>query len=264
MTSNKYITTEKKGHIFLICLDRPEARNAVNIEMIHQLSDAFTEYENDTNSRCAVLYANGKHFTFGLELDTVSKALIEQGGLKFAENNVDPLAAGFSNRIRTKPLVTAVHGFCLTLGVELTLASDITIAAERTRFAQMEVQRGILPFGGATFRLMMTSGYGNAMRFLLTGDDFGTQEALQIGLIQEVVEKKQLLDRAIHFAEKIAMQAPLAVQAVLSNARKFFLEGQNETIKELTPKALELLQTEDGKEGVNSFLEKRTPVFQGK
>lgn len=264
MSGSQFITVEKRGSVFLICFNRPDARNAVNMEMIHQLSDAFTEYEEDSAARCAVLYANGKHFTFGLELDSVSKALIEQGGLKFAEGKVDPLAAGFSERIRTKPVICAVHGFCLTLGVELMLASDIAVAAERTRFSQLEVQKGILPFGGATFRFLSTTGWGNSMRYLLTGDDFGTEEALRMGLIQEVVEKKELLNRALQLAEKISLQAPLAVQAVIANSRKFLLGGQKEAIKELTPKALELLQTEDGKEGVNSFIEKRIPVYSGK
>ncbi|MCB1178994.1 MAG: enoyl-CoA hydratase/isomerase family protein, partial [Leptospiraceae bacterium] len=199
-----------------------------------------------------------------LELDTVSSALIEKGGLNFGENKVDPLGVGFSNRIRTKPLITAVHGFCLTLGVELLLASDISIAAERTRFSQLEVQKGILPFGGATFRFLNTTGWGNSMRYLLTGDDFGTEEALRMGIIQEVVSKDKLLSRATELAEKIALQAPLAVQAVIANSRKFLLGNQIESIKDLTPKALELLQTEDGKEGVKSYIEKRKPIFSGK
>ena len=264
MSNKPYITTERRGHIFLICLDRPEVRNAVNMEMIQQLSDAYTEYEDDKTARCAVIYASGKHFTFGLELDTVSQALLAEGKLKFSENNVDPVAGGFLERVRTKPIVCAVHGFCLTLGIELMLASDITIAAERTRFSQMEVQKGILPFGGATFRFLTASGWGNTMRYLLTGDDFGTDEALRMGLIQEVVEKKELLNRGIQLAEKIALQAPLAVQAVIANARKYLSKGEAEAIKELSPKALELLQTEDGKEGVKSFIEKRTAVFVGK
>ncbi|TGN13382.1 crotonase/enoyl-CoA hydratase family protein [Leptospira ilyithenensis] len=264
MSNNRFITTEKRDHIFLICLNRPEERNAVNMEMIHQLSDAFTEYEDDSTSRCAVLYANGMHFTFGLELHSVSKALVEQGGLRFAANNVDPLGVGFSSRTRTKPIICAVHGFCFTLGIELILASDIAIAAEKTRFSQMEVTRGILPFGGATFRFLRTAGWGNSMRYLLTGDDFGTEEALKMGIIQEVVQKKELLNRALEFAGKIALQAPLAVQAVIANSQKYFIEGQREAIKDLTPTALRLMQTEDGKEGVNSFIEKRKPVYIGK
>ncbi|MBK6609135.1 MAG: crotonase/enoyl-CoA hydratase family protein [Leptospiraceae bacterium] len=264
MSNNQFITTEKRGHIFLICLNRPEERNAVNMEMIHQLSDAFTEYEDDTTARCAVVHANGMHFTFGLELHSVSKAIVEQGGLRFADNNVDPLGVGFSSRTRTKPVVCAVHGFCFTLGIELMLASDISIAAEKTRFSQMEVTRGILPFGGATFRFLRTAGWGNSMRYLLTGDDFGTEEALKMGIIQQVVPKKELLNSALALAEKIALQAPLAVKAVIANSQKYFLEGQREATKDLTPLAIQLLQTEDGREGVNSFLEKRKPVYIGK
>ncbi|XDD54751.1 crotonase/enoyl-CoA hydratase family protein [Leptospira sp. WS4.C2] len=264
MTNPQFVTTEKRDHIFLICLNRPEERNAMNIEMINQLSHAFTEYEDDSTTRCAILYANGKHFTFGLQLEEVSQALLEKGSLQFAKGNVDPFGVGFSNRTRTKPLITAVHGFCLTLGIELMLASDIVIAAEKTRFAQMEVQRGILPFGGATIRFVKTAGWGNSMRYLLTGDDFGTEEAFRMGLIQEVVPKRELLDHALSLGRKITKQAPLAVRAVIANAKKSLELGEKEAIQELTPLAIGLLRTEDGKEGVKSFLEKREPVYLGK
>ncbi|TGL87500.1 crotonase/enoyl-CoA hydratase family protein [Leptospira congkakensis] len=264
MDHSQLVTTEKRENLFLICFNRPEERNAVNMEMIQQLSHAFTEYENDPTSRCAVLYANGKHFTFGLQLEEVSKALLEQGRLQFPKGSVDPFGVGFSDRKRTKPLVTAVHGFCLTLGIELMLASDIVIAAEKTRFAQMEVQRGILPFGGATIRFIKTAGWGNSMRYLLTGDDFGTEEAFRMGLVQEVVPKKELLDRALLLASKISKQAPLAVRAVIANAKKSLEEGENQAIEELSPLAIALLQTEDGKEGVKSFLERREPIYLGR
>lgn len=264
MSKNHFITTEKRGNIFLICFNRAEARNAVNTEMLIQISDAFTEYENDPSLRCAVIYANGLHFTFGLELENVASTLLDRGTISFPENNIDPWDIGITKRARTKPVICAVHGFCLTLGIELMLAADIVIAAEKTKFAQMEVQRGLMPFGGATIRFVRSAGWGNAMRYLLTGDDFGVEEAFRMGLIQEIVPKKELLNRALELAVKISEQAPLAVKAVLASSRKFVSEGEKEAVKDFIPVTLTLMESEDGKEGVRAFVEKRKPNYTGK
>ncbi|MBU1385609.1 MAG: enoyl-CoA hydratase/isomerase family protein, partial [Alphaproteobacteria bacterium] len=124
---------------------------------------------------------------------------------------VDPL--DLFDRRRTKPVVCGVQGWCLTIGVELLLAADIRLAASDTRFAQMEVQRGIMPFGGASLRLPQVAGWGNAMRWLLTGGEFGAEEALRIGLVQDVVSPDRVRQQAEMLAAEVAAQAPLAVQA---------------------------------------------------
>ncbi|PJZ24059.1 enoyl-CoA hydratase [Leptospira hartskeerlii] len=264
MKSYTYIQIEKKGPVFCIALNRPDARNAMNTQMIMELSDALTVYEDDPNSRCAVLYANGLHFTFGLELEDVAKSILEQGRNFFKKGNINPWDTGGTDRVRKKPLITAVHGFCLTLGIELMLASDIALAAEKTVFAQMEVQRGILPFGGATIRFVRTSGWGNAMKYILTGDTFDVSEAYRIGIVQEILPKKELLTRAIELAERISAQAPKAIDAVLTNARKAIEVGDLEAIDDLVPLVTDCLKSEDGQEGIRSLLEKRTAVFKGK
>src|SRR4029079_13137946 len=117
------------------------------------------------------------------------------------------------------PVVLAVNGIAFTLSIELALAADIVVAADTVRFRQLEIARGILPFGGATFRAPAKLGWGNAMRFLLTAEEFGATEALRIGLVQEVVPAGQHVDRARALAQLIARQAPLGVQATLANAR---------------------------------------------
>ena len=148
--------------------------------------------------------------------------------------------------------------------IELMLATDIVIAAGDCRFGQIEVKRGIFANHGATIRIVERAGWGNAMRYLLTGDEFDSATALRLGLVQEVVEPGQQLDRALELAEKIAAQAPLAVQATLTNARKAVLHGPEAAALEFGPVQARLFASEDAAEGVASFKEKRAAVFKGK
>ncbi|MBI38436.1 MAG: enoyl-CoA hydratase [Leptospiraceae bacterium] len=263
-TEFEFITYEKKDSLCLIGLNRPKARNAMNTKMLQEFALALTAFEDDRDSRCAVIFAHGKAFTLGLELDDVA-ATMRNGNAMLPEGALDPWEAGNgSNRVRTKPIVVAVHGFCLTLGIELLLACDVRLAAPSSRFAQVEVQRGIMPFGGATFRFVQSAGWGHAMKYMLTGDDFGAEEALRMGLVQEIVEKDRLLERAQEIARRIADQAPLAVQATIASARKAQIEGIAACKDSLLPETLRLMATEDAAEGVQSFVEKRKAVYKGK
>ena len=167
------------------------------------------------------------------------------------------------SRPRSKPIICAVHGLCFTLGIELMLASDITLAAPRSTFAQAEVKLGLFPTGGATQRWVQTTGWGNTMRYLLTGEPFDEKTALRLGLIQEIVPKKDLLSRAMELAESIAANAPLAVQATLESSR-LNIENSFATSRDLMlPRTLELLKTRDVQEGINAFQEKRSGVYSG-
>jgi enoyl-CoA hydratase/carnithine racemase len=164
----------------------------------------------------------------------------------------------------SKPVVVAVHGTCLTLGIELILASEVTVAARSTTFGQIEVTRGILPFGGATLRFPRAVGWGNAMRWILTGDTFDSAEAHRIGLVQEVVEDGGQLDRAIAIAERIAAQAPLAVQAAITNAKKAIREGDAAAESELQPTLVRLVASEDAAIGMTAFLTRTEAEFVGR
>ena len=257
------IKTEKRGHVLLIGFNRPKERNAMNHAMLVQFSDAYTRLERDDDLRVGVVYAEGKHFTLGLDLPDMRAAIEKERRFPIPDGNIDPFDVKPDGR-RTKPVIVAVHGFCFTLGIELCLAADIRLAAPKTRFAQLEVQRGLMPFGGATLRMHQTFGWGNAMRYLLTGDDFDADEAYRLGLIQEVVEKSSLLKRAIELAERIAEQAPLAVYAARGSAIKSRDESQAAATEDLLGETLKLLETEDFKEGERSFVEKRQAKFKGK
>jgi enoyl-CoA hydratase/carnithine racemase len=258
MVRDRKITTERRGDLLLIGFARPAKLNAFDVEMLAQLGDAFGVLERDPGLRCGVIFANGDHFTAGLDLANVAPAMMN-GQVALGAGAVDPW--GVHGPQRTKPTVIAVHGRCLTLGIELCLAQDVTIAAANTKFGQIEIKRGIFPFGGATFRLVQTAGWGNAMRWLLTGDEFGADEAHRIGLVQEVVPVGQQLARAIEIAERIAAQAPLGVRATIASARRALTEQA--AIAELMPEILRLMKTADAREGMMSFVQRREAKFVG-
>ena len=248
-----------EGHVVSIGLNRPQKRNAFNLQMLRELGEAYTAYESDPHLRCAVLYSEGAHFTGGLDLAEVGPA-VAAGAPLFPAGAVDPLGIG---RARTKPVVCAVQGTCFTLGIELMLASDINLCADQTRFNQLEVGRGIMPFGGATLRFPRLSGWGNAMRWMLTAEDFDAAEALRIGLVQQVLPADQLLPKAQAIAQRIAAQAPLAVQATLAASRLTY-EDMETMNRGLMAQVRTLMSSEDATEGVLSFMERRAGNFKGK
>ena len=221
--------------------------------MIKDLSLALTEYENNNALRCAVIFAHGEHFTAGLDLVELQPKLAT-GVFDFSENEINPW--GTVGRKLSKPLIVAVQGYCYTAGIELFLNADITIASENTQFAQMEVQRGILPFGGATARFTQAAGWAKAMRYLLTGDSFNAQAAFDMNLITEICPEGSQLNRAIELAEHVAQAAPLAVKATLASAREAINEGYEVAFKQLQSHLQPLLTTEDVQEGVFAMLQK--------
>ena len=209
------VSREIIDHIMLIGLDRVAKRNAFDSHMIADLSLALTEYENNPELRCAVIFAHGDHFTAGLDLVELQPK-IPQGIFSFEEGQINPWGVG--GRHRTKPVVVAVQGICYTAGVELMLNADVVVASEDTIFGQLEVLRGIMPFGGATVRLVQAAGWQKAMPYLLTGKTFDTQKANELNLLSEIVAKGTQLNRAIEIAQEICIAAPLAVQALLASA----------------------------------------------
>ena len=254
------ILSRKVGAVLVITIDRPAKLNGFSAVMLDELSEAYTELENDPAMRCGVLCATGKNFTAGLELSKLSARLAE-GRPLFPAGKIDPVNF---QMLRTKPVVAAVQGICFTIGIELMLAADIVVAASDCRFAQLEVKRGIMAGAGATIRMAERAGLGNALRFLLTGDEFDAGTALRLGFVQEVVPPGEESARAMALAERIAAQAPLAVAATLSNARKSVFEGPNAAVAELQIVQTRLRSTEDAAEGVRSFIEKRPGNFVGR
>ncbi len=255
------LSVARRGAVMTIGLARAAKRNAFDRAMLRELSQAMTEYDDDDALRCAVLYAEGEHFTAGLDLAEVGPA-VRAGEALFPPEGVDPL--GLHGRVRRKPLVMAVQGWCLTIGIELLLAADIRVSSDDARFGQIEIRRGIFPFGGATIRLPEIAGWGDAMRWLLTGDIFDADEALRLGLVQEVCAPGAQLELALGIAERIAEQAPLGVQATLASSRIAAAKGPDAAAQALLEQARALMESEDAAEGMLSFKERRDARFVGK
>ncbi|MGW1965132.1 crotonase/enoyl-CoA hydratase family protein [Streptomyces sp. NPDC001935] len=256
------VLVERDGPVLRVALNRPEKANALDADMVAQLSSALTLLSDDPGLRVAVLHGHGKHFTGGLDLASMAPRLATGDDSVLPEDGRDPW--GLYRAPAGKPVVTAVHGRCFTAGLELVLGSEICVAAADTVFGQQEVSRGIVALGGATIRLPERVGWGNAMRYLLTGDEFDAQEAWRIGLVQEVVPAGEHLDRALELAHRIAAQAPLAVEATLADARTVLagpLARSAAALRgEVGPR---LFATGDAAEGVASLIERRAPVFRG-
>jgi enoyl-CoA hydratase/carnithine racemase len=257
------VTVERDGHVLLMGVDRADKRNAWDLATIDQVAAAYEELGDDPQLRVGVLFGHGAHFSAGLELTDVWPTVVAGGPAALGGGRgYDPF--GVWGPPVPKPVVLAVQGIAFTLSIELALAADVVVAADDVRFAQLEIARGFVPFGGATFRAPARLGWGNAMRFLLSAEEFGAADALRIGLVQEVVPAGQQLDRARQIAHAIAAQAPLAVAATLANARLAEREGAAAARQHLADVLPRLAASDDAAEGLASFVERRRAQFTGR
>ncbi len=256
------ISRERRGHPLLLGLDRVAKRNAFDLPMLDDLVAALGEYEADDQLRCAPALRPRRAFPPpGWTLTNVGETFRQGWKLPKAPSIPGaPSAAG----VQASRWWWPCKAHCYTIGIELMLAADINLCASNARFAQLEVQRGILPFGGATLRMHQVAGWGNAMRWLLTGDEFDAHEAYRLGLVQEVTAPEDLLDHAIALAERVAAQAPLGVRATLGSARQALLEGEAVAAAALPEAARRLLDSEDAKEGLRALQERRPGRFEGR
>jgi enoyl-CoA hydratase len=251
------ISLEKLDHILLIGFNRADKMNAADEELLTELSLAYGELDRDPELRVGLVFAHGDHFTAGLDLSDLGPKLASGNLQLVPEGGLDPW--GVTTRQVSKPVVMAIQGTCFTLGVELALASDIVIAADNAKFAQLEVARGIMPFGGASLRFGRVAGHANAMRYLLTADSFDAAEAYRLGLVTEVVTVGEQLERATELAQRIAAQAPLAVQATLASARA----NPETEAAAIMPRLGALLRTKDVQRGMEAFVTRQPAKFEG-
>lgn len=256
------VNVETRGHVLLIGLNRPDKLNAMNRAMYHEIAQAYYRLAQHPELRVGLLYAEGDHFTSGLELDDWAGVFANGSGIEPREGELDPFH--ITGSALTKPVVFAAQGICFTCGVELMLNTDVRVAAKGTRFAQLEVKRGIFACGGATLRLPREIGWGNAQRYLLTGDEWSAEQAYEWGLVQALVEPGQQFDVALGIAEKIAKAAPLGVQGSLASSKLAVREGEDVAKQRLFPDLRPVMASEDVQEGIRSFLERREARFQGK
>lgn len=261
MSAGGSVTTEVRGRVLVISLNRPDKMNALSPELFDGIAAAYARFDEDPELRCALLRGEGRAFSVGADL-TVLPAMIEQAAAAPDLDRFDPF--GLEGRRLTKPVVSAVHGACLAGGLELALAGDVIIAAEGTRFGQPEVARGLFAFGGAVIRLQQRVGWGNAQHYLLTGDLLDADEALRIGLVQSVVPADQLVERGLAIATRIADAAPLGVAYSLAVSRTALDEGHSEAVDLLARRRQEIVATEDVREGLQSFRERRPGNYVGR
>tara|TARA_B100001989_G_C24479645_1_gene433721 strand:- start:195 stop:1025 length:831 start_codon:yes stop_codon:yes gene_type:complete len=247
-------------NIFFVDIDRPKKMNGFTPHMFVEMAKAFTEFENDKNALCAVVYTSGDNFCAGMDLNKM-KTLLKKGDHSYIKNKnfVDPL--GLNKPVRSKPLIVAVKGITFTYGLELMLSSDIALAAKNTTFAMLEVKRGLLMTGGATLRFVQRAGWSNAMKYLLTGIRFDSQEAYRMNLVQEIVDESYLFTRAVELAGQICQSSPIAIKEVLKNSRLAQTEPLK-AIEQFNSIQNKLIKSKDFAEGLKSFEEKREPRFK--
>lgn len=257
------VTIERRGQIVLIGINRPDVRNRLDPDTIEALGRAYFDFNRDSSLRAAVLFGYGASFCRGLDVEAFKEVASGKRALLNGDGFIDPYAR--KQPALTKPLVVAVHGDTWNGGHELFLAADVRVAAENTEFGQDENLHGRFPGGGATVRFPREAGWGNAMRYILTGEHWTAQQAYRMGLVQEVSPTPEsALDRAITIAERIATNGPLGVQRSLASAHSAIDSAEAETLSKVAQQNRSLYKTRDFQEGRDAEAEGRPPVYLGR
>ena len=258
MTAPVVLLERPADGVALVRINRPEARNALNMEVRKLIALHLTELGDDNATRAIVLTGNEKAFAAGADIKEMAGA----GPIEMLQRGTHKLWRVIA--ACPKPVIAAVNGYALGGGCELAMTCDIIIAGESARFGQPEVKIGIIPGGGGTQRLTRAVGKYKAMKICLTGELVDAKEAFDMGLVSELVPDAEVEKRAIELAQQIAALAPLAVQQI----KEVLLAGQDASLDaalRLETKAIQILfASQDQKEGMNAFIEKRKPKFQGK
>jgi enoyl-CoA hydratase len=260
-----HLETELVGHVLVVTMNRPEAKNALSPEMLVGLADAWDRIDSDPEIRCAVLTGAGGVFCAGADLKAMNNAQGESdASRRFREDAGLAWKALLRHHQLTKPLIAAVEGFAVAGGTEILQATDIRVAGESAVFGVVEVTRGLFPLGGSTVRLRRQIPYTKAMELLLTGDRITAADAERIGLIGRVVPDGEALTTALAIGERIAKNGPLAVQAVKRSVQATEGLPEEEALKIEMEIGLPIFATADAKEGTLAFKEKREPNYTGK
>ncbi len=262
-TEPPHALVERHGHVLVVTMNRPHARNALSGPMMARMRQAWDEVDADPDIRVAVLTGAGGAFCAGADLKAMTAShpgeSFRGGGMNLAV--IDALRKG---RRLSKPLIAAVEGAAIAGGTEILQATDIRIAGQSARFGISEVRWGLFPLGGSAVRLVRQLPYTVAADLLLTGRHITAAEALRIGLIGEVVPDGQALIRALEVAALIAANGPLAVQAILRTIRETEAMAENDAFAIESRIGMEVFMSADAKEGPRAFAEKRAPTFTGR
>jgi enoyl-CoA hydratase len=250
----------REDGILILTINREESYNALNIQFFTEMDSALDEIYNDDKIKSVILTGKGeKAFAAGADIKEFSN---------FNENQAKKLSRdgqNVMNRMENCPkhIIAAVNGFSLGGGCELAMCCHLRVASENAVFGQPEVNLGLIPGYGGTQRLVHLIGKGKAMEFLLTADNIKAPEALSLGLVNHVVAKEELMNKAIEISTKINSKAPLAVGKIIESVNSYYKDGIIGFQTEINNFA-ELFESEDFKEGVGAFMEKRKAEFVGK
>jgi len=262
VSETQAVLTERRGNVLLITLNRPEARNAVNAAVSTGLGDALHAAQHDPEVRAIVVTGAGQSFCAGADL----KAISRRENI-FHPEHAEWGFAGFVQHVVDKPVIAAVNGTALGGGTELALASDLVVAEERTTFGLPEVKRGLIAAAGGVFRIVEQLPRKVAMELIFTGEPMSSADALKWGLVNQVVPDGTVVDAALALAERITVNAPLAVWAskrVAAGIDDGVITGDEagwtRTMREMGT----VLRSQDAREGPLAFAEKRLPVWQAK
>ncbi|MDV2476930.1 crotonase/enoyl-CoA hydratase family protein [Rhodococcus zopfii] len=253
---------EQRGHVLIVTMNRPEARNALSGEMMGIMAEAWDRVDSDPEIRVAILTGAGGAFCAGADLKDMNKSApgdkFEGGGWDLSK-----LPALLKGRRLTKPLIAAVEGPAIAGGTEILQGTDIRVAGESAKFGVSEAKWGLFPLGGSAVRLVRQIPYTIAADILLTGRHLKAPEAKEIGLIGHVVPDGRALDKALEIAETISANGPLAVQAILETIRKTEGMHEEEAFRIDAELGAAVFKSADAKEGPRAFAEKRAPKFTG-
>ncbi|MGA7854917.1 MAG: enoyl-CoA hydratase-related protein [Candidatus Acidiferrales bacterium] len=257
------LTIERRGQIILFGINRPYIQNRIDPETFEKLAEAYYQYDHDPSLRAAILYGHGENFSRGIDVEKF-KSLAGTGKPWIASTGtIDPLAK--RPPFLSKPLVVVTHGDTWNMAHEFHLVADIRIASADTRFGQDENTHGRFPGGGSTIRFPLEVGWGNAMRYMLTGDHWSAAEAYRMGEVQQVAaDANAALEAGIQIANKIADCAPLGIKTTLASAHLAIDQTEEDALSKLDAQFGALFHTQDFLEGVKAETEHRKPVFQGK
>ncbi len=252
------VLTEKRGRVGLVTLNRPQVRNALNRQLLRKLMDALEEFDKDESVGAMVVTGDEKAFAAGADIKEMAKDSVAQ--IKKSD-----FATAFSRIMDIeKPVIAAVSGWALGGGLEIALSCDMIIASESAKFGQPEVSIGVIPGAGGTQRLTHALGKAIAMEVILNNRMLTAVEALEFGLVNRVVEVEQYLDEAVKLAEEIAGRAPLAVRAAKKMINEAYERKLSDGLSKEREEFYNLFATEDQKEGMRAFIEKRPPQWKGK
>jgi enoyl-CoA hydratase len=265
VVSEPHLLFERRGHIAVVTFNRPEQRNALSMEMLARMADAWREIDEDPEIRVAVVTGAGGHFCAGMDLKAFAGGFEDDPWqARFAEDPDLHWKALLRSAKPAKPLIAAVEGYAVAGGTEILQALDLRVAGASAVFGITEVRRGLFPLGGSTVRLSRQIPYTLAAEYLLTGRHIPAEEARDVGLIGRVVPDNSALDHALELAAEVAANAPLSVQAVLRCLRETREMTEADGLAHELEVGFPIVGSEDAKEGALAFREKRPPQWQGR